>query len=196
MSQPREKILAWVAAEVLPHESSVRGWLIRAFGAGAGMDVDDVIQEAYCRLSMLTDIGHIASSRAYFFQTARNIVLEQMRRARIVRLEAMTELQHASIIDDEPSPERIAGGRRELARVMDLIASLPDRCRTVIELRKIHGLSQREIARRLGVSENVVENDSVRGLRMILKALAEGDELVEAAKTLKSHERRAFKQHR
>jgi len=52
---------------------------------------------------------------------------------------------------------------------------LPDRCRRIFEMRKIEGLPQREIARRMGVTENVVENESVRGLRAILAALAEGE---------------------
>jgi DNA-directed RNA polymerase specialized sigma24 family protein len=34
---------------------------------------------------------------------------------------------------------------------------------------------QREIARRLGVSEHVVENEAVRGLRAILAAMTEQD---------------------
>ena len=53
-----------------------------------------------------------------------------------------------------------------------LIADLPATCQRVIELRRIQGLSQRETARILGVTENVVENHSKRGLRMILNALA------------------------
>ena len=69
------------------------------------------------------------------------------------------------------SPERIAGARQELEQVRRLIAGLPDRCRRIVELRKIDGLSQRDIASRLGVSESIVENDAAKGLRLILQAL-------------------------
>ncbi len=72
-----------------------------------------------------------------------------------------------------PSASPARGG--ELARVQRLIAALPERCRRIFEMRKIEGLPQREIARRMGVSEHVVENESVRGLRAILAALAEGE---------------------
>jgi RNA polymerase sigma-70 factor (ECF subfamily) len=37
------------------------------------------------------------------------------------------------------------------------LASLPARCREVFTLRRLHGLSQREIANRLGISEKTVE---------------------------------------
>ena len=173
MQDGRARIVAWLGREILPHEADVRAWLKRSLPTGG--DVDDIIQETYCRLAGLASIDHIDTPRAYFFQAARSIVLEQLRRARVVRIETVTEIEALSIEWDEPSPERIAGGRRELARVQRLIAALPDRCRRIFEMRKIEGLPQREIARRMGVSENIVENESVRGLRAILAALAEGE---------------------
>jgi RNA polymerase sigma-70 factor (ECF subfamily) len=42
-------------------------------------------------------------------------------------------------------------------------------------MRRIQGLPQKEIAKRLGVSENVVEMQAVRGLKLILKALESND---------------------
>jgi RNA polymerase sigma-70 factor (ECF subfamily) len=48
--------------------------------------------------------------------------------------------------------------------------------RCVVELRRLHGLSQRETAERLGVSETVVENDSSRALRQVLRMLTHDDD--------------------
>lgn len=163
----------WLAQEVLPHERDVRVWLKRSLVTSN--DVDDVVQEAYCRLANLKEVERIESPRAYFFQTARSIVLEQMRRARIVRIDAVTELDALRIEWDEPSPERIAGGRKELERVMKIVATLPERSRRIFEMRRILGLSQREIAARLGVTENVVENEASRGLKALLAALAQDE---------------------
>ena len=171
MVEGRARVVAWLAREILPHEAVVRAWLRRSLAAAG--DADDVIQEAYCRLAGLASIDHIENPRAYFFQTARSVALEQLRRARVVRIDTVAEIDALNVELDEPSPERIAGGRRELALVIRLIAVLPERCRRIFEMRKIEGLPQREIARRMGVTENVVENESVRGLRMILAALAE-----------------------
>ncbi len=159
-------------------------------------DVDDVIQEAYCRLAGLDDVGHITNARAYFFQAARHIVFEQMRRARVVRIETVTEIEALNIALDEPSPERIAGARRELARVRRLIDALPDLRRRIFQMRKIDGLPQREIAKRLGVTENVVENEAVRGLRAILKALAEGEVVVSPSEKITGEHDRSRKRRR
>lgn len=169
--QSRREIIAWVGAQVLPHEADARAWL-RRLGA-AGPEIDDMVQEAYCRLAALTSVAHIANGRAYFFQTLRNIALEQVRRARIVRLDLMTEIEVVNIVDHEPGPERIVAGRQELRRIEQIIAALPDRCREIFRLRRIQGVSQKEIARRLNVTENVVEMQARRALQLILAALEE-----------------------
>ena len=101
------------------------------------------------------------------------LLTEQMRRSRIVQIQTVTEIDQLPIYSDEPSPERITAARRELAKVQELIESLPVRCRRIFELRKIHGVPQREIARMLGVTESTVENDGVKGMRLILGAIRE-----------------------
>lgn len=179
MDETREAIIEWVALHILPHEAYVRAWLMRAMRRSS--DVDDVIQEAYCQIAELDTIGHIRNGRAYFLTAARSILLQRLRRERVVRIEAVTDIDTLRVVDEDPSPEQVTGARRELERVLGLIAMLPPVCRQVIELRRIHGFSQRETARRLGVSESVVENNSIRGLRAILKALEEdlGDRPIE-----------------
>lgn len=171
MHERRERIVAWVGREILPHEAELRRWLARMVPSGT---VEDVVQDIYCKLAALEDVAHIRNARAYLFQTARTIILDQIRRARIVQFEAVTELEAMHVITDEPSPERVVAARRELARVERLIAALPERCRRIFEMRKVQGLPQREIARIMGVTETVVENDVSRGTKIILKALAEG----------------------
>ncbi|WP_336980465.1 sigma-70 family RNA polymerase sigma factor [Brevundimonas nasdae] len=171
----------WLGYEILPHEQDVRAWLRRSLVTSN--DVDDVIQESYCRLANLKAVEQIESPRAYFFQTARSVVLEQMRRARIVRIDAVTEIDALRIEWDEPSPERIAGGRKELERVMKIVATLPERSRRIFEMRRVMGLSQKEIARQLGVSENVVENEAARGLKAVLAGLAKADANVAPSST-------------
>ena len=169
----RMKVMEWVGSEVLPHERDLRVWLRRSVGPD---DVEDVVQEAYCRISALTDVAHIRSGRAYLFTTARMLVLERIRRSRVVSIEAVANVEAVAQFDEDPSPERIVDGRRELARVQRLIEALPERCRAVFRLRKIEGLSQREVAQRLGLSEHIVENDVGKGLRLILKVIAEGEQ--------------------
>jgi len=173
LAQSRKDIVAWVGSHVLPHEAAVRAWLRR--WTGSAQDIDDVIQEAYCRLAAMDDVRHIGSGRAYLFQTTRNIVLEQVRRSKIVRIDNVMDMDSLNMADERPSQERIVTGARELQRVQRLIKRLPPKCRRVFVLRRVHGESQREIARMFGISESAVEKQSIRGLKWILKAMERDD---------------------
>jgi RNA polymerase sigma-70 factor (ECF subfamily) len=177
MDDVRDSIAVWISREILPHEGCVRRWLARRWGSQ--IDADDVIQETYCRISTLPSVRHIESGRAYFFRTAQSIVIDGARRAKVANGAAMTESEWWSVIDQEPLPDRVVEDREELARVDGLLGKLSWTCRRVIELRRIHGLSQKETARQLGVSENVVENHVTRGLKRVLKAMAEHETAAE-----------------
>ncbi len=165
----RHSIVAWVAAHVLPREPAVRRWLRRK--GLADTDVEDLVQEAYCRIAALSSVDHIAQPGAYLFQVVRNLHLEQLRRNKVVAMTVLTDQEASSIIDDAADPERAAIAKLDLLRVEALIAGLPDRCRQIFTWKRVEGLSQREIAARLGVSEHVVENDVMKGLRLILASL-------------------------
>jgi RNA polymerase sigma-70 factor (ECF subfamily) len=158
-----------VGSQILPHEGAVRAWLRRS--QVPADEIDDLIQEAYCNLCDLDTVDHIPQPAAYFFRTVRNLLTDRLRRARIVRIETVAEVDAFPGYTEELSPERIITARNELDRVRRLIRALPGRCRQVIELRKVHGLSQREIGRRLNISESVVENEGVKGMRLLLLAL-------------------------
>lgn len=167
----REDLIQWVSSHITPHELDVRAWLGRTLRGNN--DVDDVIQEVYCRLSELTDHRHIRSGRAYFFAVARSIVIHHARRNNIVKFEAMANEDMFDWEDETPSPERVVGARMQLQRVLAAIASLPPAYRDVVEARRIHGLSQKEAAQYLGVTEKVIENNSSRGLHLIMKILSD-----------------------
>lgn len=176
MAQSRKEIIVWVGSHVLPHEAAVRAWLKR--WTGRNQDIDDVIQEAYCRLAAMTDVTHVRNGRAYLFRTTRNIVLEQVRRSKVVPIDNVTDGGFLSLMDEAPTMDRVVSGARELQRVERLIERLPAKCRRVFVLRRIHGLSQREIARMLGVTQATVEKQAARALKLIVKGL-ECDDVAE-----------------
>jgi RNA polymerase sigma factor (sigma-70 family) len=160
---------AWLAANVLAYEPELRGWLARR--PVRGLEIDDIVQETYAVLSGLADIGHITQPRAYLYTTAQSILLQHVRRARIVSIEAVAEIERLDITHDERCPERHAMAGQELRRIGEALATLPEKCRQVFVLRRVEGLSQREIAVRLGISENTVEKHIVKGLRLLMNAL-------------------------
>jgi RNA polymerase sigma factor (sigma-70 family) len=162
----------WLSRHVLPHEPALRAWLRHR--RVDGLETDDIVQETYAVLAGLASVDHIESPRAYAFQTAQSVILRHLRRARVVRIDALGDLEQLNTPLDDPSPEHQTAARQELRRVGDLIAGLPTKCREAFTLRKVEGLSQREVAGRMGISESTVEKHIGRALRTLMDAMKNG----------------------
>lgn len=164
----------WIATNVLPYESELRGYLKKRLRAFNSNDADDVIQEAYARI-WTADLSTIRDGRSYLYATVRHLLAEYARRRRIVPIELLGEIDSLSIISDEPGPERLVGARQELNRLRAIVARLPVQCRQVFELRRFEGLSHREVAQRMGLRIKTVENHLTRALARVAEALTASD---------------------
>lgn len=156
----------WFLRNILPHEPALRGWLSR--GVPVGIDPDDVIQEAYAILAEQESVEGIRHPRAYLFQVARSIVVRHVRRARIVSIQTVEDLERLEHPDEAASPERLAIDRDELRRLAQAIAAMPAKTREAFVLRRVKGLPQREIAARMRISENTVETHISRGVLFLI----------------------------
>lgn len=164
---------AWLGQWVFPHEAELRAWLSRK--TLSGFEIDDVVQETYAILAGMESVDHIRNPRTYMFEVAKSVVLRALRRSRIVTFDALAEMADGMQLPaEEPSPEQIVADRQELGRVAALIAALPPKCREAFTLRKVHGLSQKEVARKLGVSENTIEKHVGKALAILTHKVGHG----------------------
>lgn len=168
--EQRRQRARWLASEILPHERSLRSWL---GWRASSVDPDDIVQEAYAVLASLPSVDHIRRPKNYLFQTARSIVLQQARRDRIVSFQVFGATQDP--VAQDASPEAASVLRDELRKADQLLAKMPDRVREAFLLRRVEGLSQREIAARMAVSENTVEKHIGKALKLLMQSLREGD---------------------
>jgi RNA polymerase sigma-70 factor (ECF subfamily) len=113
--------------------------------------------------------SRIHSPQAFLFTTARHIAFDRIRRWRNVSLDALTESQRSGVLGTTAAPDHEVNTRQQLALLMRAIAALPERCRQVLTMRKLYGLSQKEIASRLGIAEHTVEKHVATGMRLITR---------------------------
>lgn len=152
----------WFAAEVEPHAGSLRAYLHRQFPAHP--DIDDLVQETYARLLRARAQHPLRAPKAFLFTTARNAALDFFRRRQVVAIDPMAEIDRLPVPEDRPGVPEAVCHDQELQMLAEAIQALPGRCRQVITLRKIHGLSHREIAARLGMAENTVNAQVALGV--------------------------------
>lgn len=143
----------------------LRAWLRARFPVE--QDIDDVIQEAVYRVLQARTQGEVRSPKAFLFATARNLVIGQRRKSIRQGQFLLADLDELGVLDEGADVSSAVAHAEELELLTRAIQSLPDRCRQIITLRKIYGMSQGEIARELGISINTVDTQAGIGMRKL-----------------------------
>jgi RNA polymerase sigma-70 factor (ECF subfamily) len=149
------EVKAWFVREVLPLESALIHFLHHNWRNQA--DIDDLLQEVYMRLAAAAQKEIPAQTKAFVFSTARNLLIDRVRREQVVPIEAVADLDALGVAIDEPGPDRSVMARDELRRVQAALDRLPPRAREALLLRRVDGLSRAEIAQRMGIGEGTVK---------------------------------------
>ena len=163
----------WFAEQVLVHEEALLRYLQRCWPHRD--EVRDLRQEIYARVYEAAGKALPQQPKAFLFASARHLLADRARRAKVVSIEPMGDFEPSHVLVDEVSPERWCGGRQALKRLADAFDRLPDRCREVVWLRRVEELSQKDVALRLGISEKTVEKHIAKGMRLLAGQLFGGD---------------------
>jgi RNA polymerase sigma-70 factor (ECF subfamily) len=155
----------WFAEHLQSHEPMLRAWLRGQFPRLA--DLDDIVQEAYVRVLQARETQAIDAPKAFLFATARNLALGRVRHEKVTGVFALAESELLRIYDESADVADEVARAQELELLTQAIQSLPTRCRQVLTLRRIYGLSQREVAAQLGITEHTVEAQGTIALRKL-----------------------------
>lgn len=147
----------------------LRAVVLRRFGPSLGGDAEDLVQETYIRVAGSGIGEEVRHPRAYLLQVASNLAYSQLRTAR--RRQAAAQLQV------EPWGENdehvVLSDQDEAVLLRQLITALPKLQRDVFVLSRFGGLTNQDIADRLGISVKTVEWRMSRALTSLVAALAE-----------------------
>jgi RNA polymerase sigma-70 factor (ECF subfamily) len=128
--------------------------------------VQDVLLELWRRRETLVVED---SLRAYLFRSTRNRALNHLRHLAVER-RGEPYARGESVVAPR-ADARLSATEMEAA-IRDAIEKLPDRCREVFELSRLHGLKYSEIAQTLGISIKTVEAQMGKALRVMREELA------------------------
>ena len=123
---------------------------------------EDLAHDTFVRV-LESDSAAVAQPRAYLHQTARNIAVDGYRRED--RRSAMESEAIDHSVSSSGDPEHFMQAIQLADSIERALTELPVNCRKVFVWQKIEGLTQAEIAERLGLSKNMVEKYMIRTLR-------------------------------
>ncbi len=159
--------MEWYVQEVEPHRSGLRRWLRARFPWLS--DVDNLAQEAAVRLwrrRQQVEAAPITSAKATLYAIAHNAAIDEGRRQAVAEIKPVAEMGRLFVLANDDVVQTVAA-RQELEFLAEGMRALPERCRQVITLTKVYGLTERETAERLGVAESTVRTQVIRGMERL-----------------------------
>lgn len=133
-------------------------------------EAQDTVQNVFTDLWDRRESLQVATSvSGYLYAATRHAVLRQLRNGR----QGDDFLQHlAEVADAESEPADAALREAELRRLIEVeIDQLPPKMREVFLMSRRDHLSHREIAQKLGLSENTVKRQTSNALAILRKRL-------------------------
>jgi RNA polymerase sigma-70 factor (ECF subfamily) len=134
----------------------------------------DLTQETFLRIAEYSDNNPAAvinHQRAYLYRTAYNLAADHLDRHRHEKTSPLSDNELAMVADHSPSPEQVVGSRDELALVRAAVLELPRRTQRIFELTRLEGLTYREAARRLNLSESTVQKHLAKATEHVMQRL-------------------------
>ena len=155
--QSEERGSTAVTSAFLLHRKFLHKFLTRFFYEE--QDIEDVTQETFLRAYAAEQkkAKGIEHPKAYLFRIARNIALTRLTNKSKQITSYIEDLSDSTVISSEVNAEDEAEAQETLGIYCEAVASLSEKCRQVFLLRKVHGLSHKEIAEHMSLSVSSVE---------------------------------------
>ncbi len=137
-------------------------------------DVEDILQEAFVRSFEAEGRQPIHDARAFLLRTARNIALDHVTSASYRTTGPIDGIDEEFFADESAPPDVRVEAQQRFIAFCEAVGSLPEQCRRVFVLKKVYGLSQDEIAARLGIAESTVEKHIAKGVLLCFERMSAG----------------------
>lgn len=147
----------------------LRAGLVRAVRRMIGANnVEDIVQETFLRAYEAAERQEIRHPRSFMYTTAKNLALNHIAKADNKLTDSVGTLEELDLhVHDRASDmESDFESKERFLAFCRAVERLPLQCRRVFVMKRVYGLSQRDIADRLGISENTVEKQAGKGLAM------------------------------
>jgi RNA polymerase sigma-70 factor (ECF subfamily) len=164
-----ESLDSWFKREIIVHEEALVRYLARRWPNR--QEVLDLRQDIYIKVYDAAARSRPQSSKSFLFTTARHLMIDRIRRRRIVSIDSVGDLDTLNVLIEEVSPEQRISAHQELRRLALAIDLLPPKCREVVWMRRVDELPQKEVAIRLGISQKTVEKHVMKGMKLLAAAL-------------------------
>lgn len=156
------------AFEVLfyKYRGKIKGFAARI--VPSQIDPDEIVQEVFVRVWLKKEsVDPEKNFESYLFSITKNLVLDHLKSAVNRRLYFVKEHFQQDLVTEEDSDFKLAGNSEE--KMMYLIGQIPERRRKIFCLSRFDGLTYKQIAKQLNITENTVDSQIRNALSFLRK---------------------------
>lgn len=130
---------------------------------------EEILQTAYLKIweKHNTIQPDFLAFKAYLYTTIRNLVIKEYQR-KITEQEVIFTYQQLELQEEVEDHTEIL-----LSEVKQAVSNLPEKQQQVFRLVKMEGLTYREVAEKLAISESTVEKHIIKALRTLRNKLSD-----------------------
>jgi RNA polymerase sigma factor (sigma-70 family) len=130
-------------------------------------DIDDVSQETFLRAYKAEQEKKIEHPKAFLFRIAKNLMLSEFSSKARKITDYIEDYDNSEELLNTDHLESNVMAQQKLGIYCEAVASLPTQCRRVVIMKKVYGMQNKEIARRLELSVSTVEKHLTKGIRRL-----------------------------
>jgi RNA polymerase sigma-70 factor, ECF subfamily len=156
------------AFEVLfyKYRNKVKGFAMKI--VPSQIDPEETVQEVFVKLWLKKEmINPEKDFQSYLFSIAKHLVLDHLKSAVNRKLYFVGEHFQQDLLEEEGLETSISQETEE--KLQKLINEIPERRREIFRLSRFEGLSYKQIAERLNISENTVDSQIRNALAFLRK---------------------------
>lgn len=120
-------------------------------------EIEDIVQEAFVRVLEAQNKRKIQVDDGYLYRTTRNLALNTLQKSENRLTDTIGDLLPETVLLESLSLEDEFESRERFQLFCSAVRQLPRKCQRVFILRKVYGLSLKEIAERMDISVKTVE---------------------------------------
>lgn len=153
------------------HESAIRRFIGKFLPRPN--DIEDVTQEAFLKAFVAEKKHSIEQPKSFLFRVARNVALSHLRQKTRHPTEYIEDFEASDVVSTEWSSEDEVIARQQLGIRCEAVAKLTPSVRRVYLMRKVYGMSHKEISASLGIARSTVEKHLTKGIMLCERYVSE-----------------------
>jgi len=151
-----------IGSSFLEYKSSLAKYISRFIKHP--QDIEDIVHDTFLNSYAAEINTKIHKPRAFLYQTARNLALKHLSKSSTRLTDYLEDQDLSEVYIEGSSPEETVESHEQFAFFCKAVQKLPLQCRRVFILRKVYGLSHKEIAKHLDISVSTVEKHLASGI--------------------------------